>query len=137
GRPSRPRPRPRPGSLGRDPGDRGGGPAGSGALPRDRSPAGPVVRRPAPGVEAGAGLAKDSPPEGEGDLVTTTLFNTMGRQPTPLVPTEEGHARLYTCGPTVYNVLHIGNLRTFLFEDVLRRHLLATGRRVTQVMNLT
>ena len=45
--------------------------------------------------------------------------------------------RLYTCGPTVYNVVHIGNLRTFLWEDVLRRHLLAKGWRVTQVMNLT
>ena len=45
--------------------------------------------------------------------------------------------RLYTCGPTVYNVVHIGNLRTFLFEDVLRRHLLAQGYRVTQIMNLT
>ncbi len=45
--------------------------------------------------------------------------------------------RLYTCGPTVYNVVHIGNLRTFVFEDVLRRHLLASGLRVTQIMNLT
>ena len=44
---------------------------------------------------------------------------------------------MYTCGPTVYNVAHIGNLRTFVFEDVLRRALLATGLRVTQVMNLT
>ena len=44
---------------------------------------------------------------------------------------------MYTCGPTVYNVVHIGNLRTFLFEDVLRRHLLAEGLRVTQIMNLT
>jgi cysteinyl-tRNA synthetase len=52
-------------------------------------------------------------------------------------PIESGHARLYTCGPTVYNVAHIGNLRTFLFEDVLRRHLLARGLRVTQIMNLT
>ena len=45
--------------------------------------------------------------------------------------------RMYTCGPTVYNVVHIGNLRTFLWEDVLRRHLAATCGRVTQVMNLT
>ncbi len=54
-----------------------------------------------------------------------------------LSPLEPGHVRLYTCGPTVYNVVHIGNLRTFLFEDVLRRHLLASGLRVTQIMNLT
>jgi cysteinyl-tRNA synthetase len=44
---------------------------------------------------------------------------------------------MYTCGPTVYNVAHIGNLRTFVFEDVLRRSLLAAGSRVTQIMNLT
>jgi len=66
-----------------------------------------------------------------------TLHNTLGRRRTELVPLEPGHVRLYTCGPTVYNVVHIGNLRTFLFEDVLRRHLLAKGLRVTQIMNLT
>ena len=69
--------------------------------------------------------------------MSLTLFNTMGRRPKELAPLEEGHVRLYTCGPTVYNVVHIGNLRTFLFEDVLRRHLRARGYRVTQVMNLT
>ena len=66
-----------------------------------------------------------------------TLHNTLGRRRTELVPLEPGHVRLYTCGPTVYNVVHIGNLRTFLFEDVLRRHLLSKGLRVTQIMNLT
>jgi cysteinyl-tRNA synthetase len=65
------------------------------------------------------------------------LHNTLGRRPTELGPLEPGHVRMYTCGPTVYNVVHIGNLRTFLFEDVLRRHLLARGLRVTQIMNLT
>jgi cysteinyl-tRNA synthetase len=65
------------------------------------------------------------------------LFNTLGRRIVELRPLEAGHVRLYTCGPTVYNVAHIGNLRTFLFEDVLRRHLKASGLRVTQVMNLT
>jgi cysteinyl-tRNA synthetase len=65
------------------------------------------------------------------------LFNTLGRAPAELAPIEPGHVRLYTCGPTVYNVVHIGNLRTFLFEDVLRRHLKAKGLRVTQIMNLT
>jgi cysteinyl-tRNA synthetase len=65
------------------------------------------------------------------------LFNTMGRRLVEFSPLEKGHPRLYTCGPTVYNVVHIGNLRTFLFEDVLRRHLLAKGLRVTQIMNLT
>jgi cysteinyl-tRNA synthetase len=65
------------------------------------------------------------------------LFNTWGRKIDELVPLEPGHVRMYTCGPTVYNVAHIGNLRTFLFEDVLRRALLAAGYRVTQIMNLT
>jgi cysteinyl-tRNA synthetase len=65
------------------------------------------------------------------------LHNTLGRRLVDFSPIEAGHVRLYTCGPTVYNVVHIGNLRTFVFEDVLRRHFLARGERVTQVMNLT
>jgi cysteinyl-tRNA synthetase len=65
------------------------------------------------------------------------LFNTLGRREEDFAPIEDGHVRLYTCGPTVYNVVHIGNLRTFVFEDVLRRHLLARFGRVTQIMNLT
>ena len=65
------------------------------------------------------------------------LFNTLGRRLVDFEPLEAGHVRMYTCGPTVYNVAHIGNLRTFLFEDVLRRHLKAKGLRVTQVMNIT
>ncbi|HVQ54833.1 MAG TPA: cysteine--tRNA ligase [Thermoanaerobaculia bacterium] len=69
--------------------------------------------------------------------MTLRVFNTLGRRIEDFQPREEGHVRLYTCGPTVYNVVHIGNLRTFLWEDVLRRHLLAKGWRVTQIMNLT
>jgi cysteinyl-tRNA synthetase len=65
------------------------------------------------------------------------LLNTLSRRVEPLEPLEAGHVRMYTCGPTVYNFPHIGNLRTFLFEDVLRRTLAAFGYRVTQVMNLT
>ncbi len=65
------------------------------------------------------------------------LFNTMGRREVDFAPREDGHVRMYTCGPTVYNAVHIGNLRTFLWEDVLHRHFLARGWRVTQVMNLT
>ena len=60
------------------------------------------------------------------------LYNTLGREIQDLVPLEPGHVRMYTCGPTVYNVAHIGNLRTFVFEDVLRRSLLASGLRVTR-----
>ncbi len=65
------------------------------------------------------------------------LYNTLGRKLDDLSPLEAGHVRLYTCGPTVYNVVHVGNLRTFVFEDVLRRYLLVKGLRVTQIMNLT
>ena len=65
------------------------------------------------------------------------VFNTLGRRIVEVTPLEAGHVRMYTCGPTVYNVVHIGNLRTFIWEDVLRRHLIARGWRVTQVMNLT
>jgi cysteinyl-tRNA synthetase len=65
------------------------------------------------------------------------FFNTLGRRLEPLQTAAPGEVRLYTCGPTVYNHVHIGNLRTFLFEDVLRRSLRYLGYRVTQVMNLT
>jgi cysteinyl-tRNA synthetase len=65
------------------------------------------------------------------------LFNTLGRRLEPFAPLAAGEARLYTCGPTVYNEIHIGNLRTFLFEDLLRRTLERFGYRVRQVMNLT
>jgi cysteinyl-tRNA synthetase len=63
--------------------------------------------------------------------------NTLTRRVETLMPLDGDHVRLYTCGPTVYNFVHIGNLRTFLFEDVLRRTLKAFGYGVTQVMNLT
>ena len=70
-------------------------------------------------------------------MPTLEVFNTLGRKLEPLVPIEPGHVRMYTCGPTIYNDVHIGNLRTFLWEDVLRRTLKRFGLRVTQVMNLT
>jgi cysteinyl-tRNA synthetase len=65
------------------------------------------------------------------------LFNTLGRRLEPLQPIVPGEVRIYTCGPTVYNEIHIGNLRTFLFQDLLRRSLRYLGYGVTQVMNLT
>jgi cysteinyl-tRNA synthetase len=68
------------------------------------------------------------------DLV---LFNTLGRQRTRFEPIVPGEARLYSCGPTVYNEVHIGNLRTFLVQDLLRRTLRHFGYRVIHVMNLT
>ncbi len=69
--------------------------------------------------------------------VRIRLYNTLTRKTEPFESLEPGHARMYTCGPTVYDFAHIGNLRTFLFEDVLRRALQLFGYRVTQVMNLT
>jgi cysteinyl-tRNA synthetase len=69
--------------------------------------------------------------------VSVRVFNTLGRRMVEIQPLEAGHVRMYTCGPTVYNVVHIGNLRTFLWEDVLRRHLKTRFGRVTQVMNIT
>jgi len=65
------------------------------------------------------------------------FFNTLTRKLEDFTPLEEGHVRFYACGPTVYDRPHIGNLRTFLFQDTLRRTLKHFGYRVTQVMNLT
>src|SRR6266852_8351186 len=55
----------------------------------------------------------------------------------PFEPLQDGHVAMYTCGPTVWNYAHVGNLRAFLFYDLLRRQLQADGFRVTHVMNLT
>jgi cysteinyl-tRNA synthetase len=65
------------------------------------------------------------------------LYNTLTRRVEPFVPLEPGRVTFYTCGPTVYNYAHIGNFRTFLFEDLLRRWLEASGYDVFHVMNLT
>ncbi|MEE9443494.1 MAG: cysteine--tRNA ligase [candidate division Zixibacteria bacterium] len=65
------------------------------------------------------------------------FFNTMTRIKEEFRPIEDGHVRMYTCGPTLYDFSHIGNMRTFIFEDILRRYLKYKGYKVTQVMNLT
>ena len=65
------------------------------------------------------------------------FHNTLTRTKEVFEPLELGKARMYTCGPTVYNYAHIGNLRTFMFEDLLRRHLKYRGFDVYHVMNLT
>jgi cysteinyl-tRNA synthetase len=65
------------------------------------------------------------------------LYNTMGGVGEALEPIEPGHFRVYTCGLTVYNRGHIGNFRTFVSQDVLRRYLKYKGYRLTQVMNFT
>jgi cysteinyl-tRNA synthetase len=69
--------------------------------------------------------------------VTIRFYNTLTRMVQEFVPLQEGRVGLYTCGPTVYDYAHIGNFRTYLWEDLLRRHLEFRGHQVTQVMNLT
>ncbi len=69
--------------------------------------------------------------------MTLRLYNTMTRRLEEFTPLEPGRVALYTCGPTIWNYAHIGNFRTFLFEDLLRRWLEASGLEVFQVMNLT
>src|SRR5438270_4073765 len=65
------------------------------------------------------------------------LFNTLSRQVETFTPADGKTVRMYTCGPTVYNPAHLGNFRTFLFEDLLRRVIAVRGWRVHQVMNIT
>src|SRR6202521_3524164 len=65
------------------------------------------------------------------------FHNTLTGRTEPFVPLVKGEVRAYTCGPTVYDFAHIGNFRTFVFQDVLRRYLKSRGYRVIQVMNLT
>ena len=65
------------------------------------------------------------------------LYNTLTRAVEPFAPADGKTARVYTCGPTVYNPAHLGNFRTFLFEDLLRRTIRLAGWDVMQVMNLT
>jgi cysteinyl-tRNA synthetase len=69
--------------------------------------------------------------------MTLRLHNTLTRQVEPFEPLQPGRVSLYTCGPTVYQYAHLGNFRTFLFEDLLRRWLEASGYEVFHVMNLT
>jgi cysteinyl-tRNA synthetase len=65
------------------------------------------------------------------------LYNSLTRKVEPFAPADGATVKLYTCGPTVYNPAHLGNFRTFLFEDLLRRVLRLRGWGVEQVMNLT
>ena len=65
------------------------------------------------------------------------LYNTLTKKIEEFVPNEENHVKMYTCGPTVYNFAHVGNLRTYIFEDVLQKGLEHLGYEVTRVMNIT
>jgi cysteinyl-tRNA synthetase len=65
------------------------------------------------------------------------LHNTLSGKVEPFVPLKAGVVHMYTCGPTVYDFAHIGNFRTFVFQDILRRFLRLRGFKLTHVMNLT
>ena len=65
------------------------------------------------------------------------IFNTMTRQKEELTPLHEGEYRIYVCGPTVYNLIHIGNARPVIVFDTLRRYLTYTGNEVKFVSNIT
>ena len=65
------------------------------------------------------------------------FYNTLTKRKDEFQPITKGEVKLYTCGPTVYDTAHIGNFRTFLFEDLLKRLLVLKGFKVTHVMNLT
>lgn len=65
------------------------------------------------------------------------IYNTLSRRKEKLEPLDPPEIKLYCCGPTVYDYAHIGNFRTFVFEDILRRSLNLCGYRVCEVMNLT
>ncbi|MGZ4153751.1 MAG: cysteine--tRNA ligase, partial [Actinomycetota bacterium] len=65
------------------------------------------------------------------------LYNTLSRTVDEVVPVDDRHVRMYTCGPTVYRYVHIGNLRSFLLSDLIRRALEFEGYEVTQVINIT
>jgi cysteinyl-tRNA synthetase len=71
------------------------------------------------------------------DLPPVRLYNTFTRRKEVLRPLEDGKVRIYSCGPTVYRFAHIGNLRTFMVPDLLRRTLDYLGYEVEQVMNIT
>ena len=65
------------------------------------------------------------------------LFNSLTREIEPFVPVHEGEARVYTCGPTVYNYPHIGNMRAYVFADILGRTLSHHGLKLTHIINIT
>lgn len=65
------------------------------------------------------------------------IYNTLTRKIEKFVPIEEGKVKMYTCGPTVYDYAHIGNLRTYIHEDILEKTLMYVGYDVKRVMNIT
>ena len=66
-----------------------------------------------------------------------SFYNSLSKKKEKFIPINKDSVRLYTCGPTVYDVAHIGNFRTFIFEDLLKRFLLYKDYSVTHIMNIT
>lgn len=73
----------------------------------------------------------------EGAKPPLMLYNTLTRKKEAFTPLRNDYVRMYNCGPTVYNYIHIGNLRAFVFADVIRRALILNGYKVMQVLNIT
>ena len=65
------------------------------------------------------------------------IYNTLTKRQEEFIPNEDSVVKMYTCGPTVYNYAHIGNLRTYIFEDILEKGLEYLGYNVLRVMNVT
>lgn len=65
------------------------------------------------------------------------LYNSLSHKKEEFVPNRPGQVKMYTCGPTVYHFAHIGNLRSYLMEDVLEKYLRYAGYAVKRVMNIT
>jgi cysteinyl-tRNA synthetase len=65
------------------------------------------------------------------------LYNSLSREVEEVRPVEPGHVRIYSCGPTVYRYIHIGNMRSFMLGDLIRRALRSEGLSVTWIMNIT
>ena len=65
------------------------------------------------------------------------FYNTLTRKVEEFIPNKEGIVKMYTCGPTVYHFAHIGNLRTYICEDILEKYLKYCGYQVDRVMNIT
>ena len=76
-------------------------------------------------------------PKASGEASDFRLYNTLSRSVEPFAPADGETVRMYACGPTVYKPAHLGNFRTFLFVDLLRRVIRLRGWKVMQVMNLT
>jgi cysteinyl-tRNA synthetase len=74
---------------------------------------------------------------GKASSMKLYLYNSLSRKKEEFKPIKPGNVGLYTCGPTVYNYAHIGNLRTYIFEDILKRALVYNGYAVRHVMNIT